>query len=248
MTIIKSESLNIYEDDIDLDREVLCMKRSKEISDREERSTRECFFILGGTFNPIHRGHVYILDHLSRLYPKSRRMLMPNKHLEHKKDTVGYVDRVNMVKASIEGTDIEMSTMEIDREGADSLTIDTVKELRSQYPNAALIWVLGDDAMNSIDQWQEWDDLVDFVHLYVIPREGLSVSQAVQKMMMERQVKEVAELFKSACGLIYVDESFKRIAMSATQVREELSQNNRCEQWLTDTVRRYIERNHLYRE
>ena len=248
MTIIKSESLNIYEDDIGLDREVLCMKRGKETSDREERSIRECFFILGGTFDPIHRGHIYILEHLSRLYPNSRRILMPNKHPEYKKVTVGYVDRVNMIKAAIEGTDIEMSTLEIDREAGDSQTIDTVQELRLQYPDAALIWVLGDDAMNSIDQWQDWDELVDFVHLYVIPREGLAVTQAVQAMMIERQVKEATGLFKSTCGLIYMDESFKRIGLSATQVREELSQNNRCDRWLTDSVKKYIERNHLYRE
>ena len=132
MTIIKSESLNIYEDDIGLDREVLCMKRGKETSDREKRSIRECFFILGGTFDPIHRGHIYILEHLSRLYPNSRRILMPNKHPEYKKVTVGYVDRVNMIKAAIEGTDIEMSTLEIDREAGDSQTIDTVQELRLQ--------------------------------------------------------------------------------------------------------------------
>ena len=218
------------------------MKTDKEIS------TRECFFILGGTFNPIHRGHLYILEHLSRLYPQSNRMLMPNKHPEYKKVMVGYVDRVNMIKASIKGTDIKMSTMEIDREDGDSLTIDTVRELRLQYPNAALIWVLGDDAMNSIDQWQGWDELVNFVHLYVMPREGLAVSQAVQAMMTERQVKEASELCKTACGLIYVDERFKKVATSASQVRDELGQNNRCDQWLTDAVRRYIERNHLYRE
>ena len=224
------------------------MVMGKEISERANRSTRERFFIFGGTFNPIHRGHERILAHLSKLYPQSNRVLMPNKYPEHKKDVVGYMDRLNMVKASIAGSDIEISTMEIDREDSDSLTIDTVQALRAQHPHAALIWVLGDDAMNKIDQWQGWDRLLNFVHLYVIPREGLAVSQAVQKMMMEWQVKEVTELFKSACGLIYVDKSFSRIATSASQVREALSQNNRCDQWLTDAVVRYIEHNHLYRQ
>lgn len=128
--------------------------------------------IFGGTFNPFHIGHYEILSNLSALDFIDRVFIMPDKIPPHK--SCDYLasneDRIEMCRIVCKDfIKAELCLIEFEREGK-SYSFDTVKALKSIYPDDDLYFVIGGDMLETLDKWYRWDELIQVVSFIVFPR------------------------------------------------------------------------------
>ncbi len=130
--------------------------------------------IFGGTFNPIHYGHLINAEIIRSDFHLDRIILMPAKYPVHKSlaGEVPAEDRYAMaVLAVADARQFEVSRIEIDRKEP-SYTITTVHDLQGRYPGSELNLIVGMDSLNTIDTWRETDHLMKHVSLIVMRRPG----------------------------------------------------------------------------
>jgi nicotinate-nucleotide adenylyltransferase len=143
---------------------------------------RKSIGILGGTFDPPHWGHLHLAEHFSRILQLDHIIWMPaGQPWQKGSDITPAKDRLAMSEYAIETlhdlfvdhhiyTKIEISTLEMSREGP-SYSIDTAKEIRALYgPDASITWLMGQDSWTNLKTWHQWTDLPKYVHLAVASR------------------------------------------------------------------------------
>jgi nicotinate-nucleotide adenylyltransferase len=130
--------------------------------------------VFGGTFDPIHRGHVEVAAAVSDALALDRMLVVVANEPWQKQDrpVTPAEDRFAMVEAALaDRPGLESSRIELDR-GGPSYTIDTVRELRALDPEAEVVVVVGADVVATIDTWREHDALRDLVTLAIVDRPG----------------------------------------------------------------------------
>lgn len=216
----------------------------KDAGMNKQRASEECLVVYGGTFDPIHMGHIHILEHMLMIYQGSRVIIMPNKNPVDKNASAHH-HRLSMIELAIDKKPIEISKMELDSQERTSLTINTVKKLREENPGKSIIWIMGDDCLNDIDTWEGGMELINYVHFHIIPRVGLEEKKSLQRML-KRRVKNNISLKKGESGLIFIDEGFAKRQVSGSQIRKDVMKKRVKDDCLTDNVRKYIRENGLY--
>lgn len=127
--------------------------------------------IFGGSFDPIHCGHLALARAARDDLGLAQLLLVPAARPWQKQTVQGGEHRMRMVERAIEGeTGLALERCELDRSGP-SYTIDTLRELRARYGGATpLVLVIGADQMARLDTWHEWDALLRYAHLGVARR------------------------------------------------------------------------------
>ncbi len=129
--------------------------------------------ILGGTFNPIHLGHLVLACEVKHKLSLDKVVFIPANLAPHKeeKDLIDASHRLKMVKLAVAGNpDFEVNDMEIKRKGK-SYSIDTIKALSEQYPSSfKLFFILGSDALNYLDSWKDVQELMKLAKFVVASR------------------------------------------------------------------------------
>ncbi len=140
--------------------------------------------ILGGTFNPIHYGHLAAAEEVRDRLKLDRILFIPSAIPPHKheEDVPAAEHRMEMVRLALEGNScFEPSDLEI-RRGGRSYTIDTIETLIQSYPDAALFFITGLDSFLEIQTWNRWDRLVTLVQL----RRALTARLPLQRPREDR--------------------------------------------------------------
>ena len=130
--------------------------------------------IFGGTFNPVHCGHLINAEMIRSDFGLDRVVLVPAQHPVHKEldGNVPGEDRFEMARRAVENLPgYDVSRIEIDRKGP-SYTITTIHEFGERYPGADLHLIIGMDMLNEIDTWREAERLLKSVTLVVMRRPG----------------------------------------------------------------------------
>ena len=130
--------------------------------------------IFGGTFDPIHLGHVEVADAVRNALGLDRMLVVVANHPWQKQDrpVTPAEDRYAMAAAAVaDRPGLEASRIELDR-GGPSYTIDTVHQLRSLEPDAEFFIVIGADVVGGIDTWHRYEELRDLVTLVIVDRPG----------------------------------------------------------------------------
>ena len=131
--------------------------------------------LLGGTFDPVHRGHLAAAATVRDALELDRVLLVVANEPWQKEGTrpiTPAADRYAMVEVAVAGLDgIEASPLEIDR-GGTSYTVDTVEELRATHPEARLYLIVGEDVAGELGTWHRSDELARLVELVVVTRAG----------------------------------------------------------------------------
>ena len=130
--------------------------------------------IFGGTFDPIHRGHVELANAVRVSLDLDRMLVVVANHPWQKQDrpVTPAEDRFAMVAAALaDQPGLEASRLELDR-GGPSYTVDTVRQLRAEDPDAELFVVVGADVVNTLDTWHHPEKLREMVTLAVVDRPG----------------------------------------------------------------------------
>lgn len=177
--------------------------------------------ILGGTFDPIHHGHLRLALELYERLDLAEVRLIPTAHPPHRETpTVDGFMRLAMIKAAI--IDIEGLTVddrELQRAGF-SYTVDTLTSLREEYPQRALCLILGMDAFMGLPKWQQWEHLIELAHFLIVRRMGTLLPEAHQMrdFLRTHQAFDSQQLMQQPSGQIWIEE-IPILAISATQIR-----------------------------
>lgn len=193
--------------------------------------------IFGGTFNPIHTGHIHLCLECDRALQFDRILLMPTNMPPHKqpKHLLSNEDRLMMCKlACRDYPKIQVSDLEMRMQGV-SYTVHTVKELRKVYPHDDLYWMIGSDMLLSFHQWYRYEEILQEVSL---------VAGAREENEYEEMLSYVEKTLKSDRVHIVPIEA---LPISSTQIREELFRGEKPE-CLAEEVYAYIKEHGLYQK
>ncbi len=130
--------------------------------------------ILGGTFNPIHIGHLILAEETREKIGLEKIIFMPAYLPPHKvsSDIAAAQDRLKMVRLATAGNAFfSVSDIEIKRDGR-SYTIDTVKELKLLYPKDELYFIIGSDLLAYLEEWKDLDEIIKLLKFIVATRPG----------------------------------------------------------------------------
>jgi len=211
--------------------------------------------LLGGSFDPIHNGHLQLArDALTELPLGEVHFVPAAQPWQKNQMEVTAEHRARMVQLAIDSEPrFTLDMHEIERGGA-TYTIDTLRELRTLLPDRALVLIMGSDQFARFDTWRDWMEIADTAHIAVAQRFGakLNLSPALQTLLDARQ-RKTARLAAQPGGCI-VEFRMTPVDASATEVRRLLRepQSAQSERRLTAMVPAavldYIRRHSLYRD
>lgn len=195
--------------------------------------------VLGGTFDPIHLGHLVVGEEARDRLGLDRLVFMPagNPRLKEHAPLASAIQRLEMVRLAVgDGDDSEISSQEVVREGS-TYTVDTIAELRQQYAESDQIYfMVGMDALEQFDRWKEPDRLLGMCNLVVVNRVG---HQRVD-------VNDFVGRFPQAGpGLTLL--TVPRLEISSTDIRNRVRDSRSIKYLTPDPVWHYIKDHGLYR-
>jgi nicotinate-nucleotide adenylyltransferase len=211
--------------------------------------------ILGGTFDPIHCGHLELARELRAALPLAAVRLVPAGDPPHRSAPVASAaDRLAMVELAIAGDrGLEVDAREIRRSGP-SYTVVTLEELRREDRARALVLIVGADAFLGLPAWHRWRELFALAHLVVVARPGVELDLARAPALLpeweSRHARDARALLATPAGTIVL-QPVTAHDISATAIRRELVRGaagvDAVRGLLPSSVLAYIERNQLYR-
>jgi nicotinate-nucleotide adenylyltransferase len=209
--------------------------------------------ILGGTFDPIHFGHLRLAEEAREAWPCDRILFLPAQISPLKRDvppTPGE-HRLAMVNAAIaEHPGFESTDLELRRPGP-SFMVDTLEELRRLYPNDQLVLILGMDAFRLFPKWKNWRRITELAHLFIGERPGEQRVDPVSLLSIESPESvcydQAKELYTFKTGFLLKFYSTTRLDISATDLRKRAASERSLHFLTPHSVLQYIEKNGLYR-
>ncbi|RMF97067.1 MAG: nicotinate-nucleotide adenylyltransferase [Gammaproteobacteria bacterium] len=196
--------------------------------------------VFGGTFDPVHIGHLRCaLEVLLRLGLSELR-LVPAARPPHRPAPVApAVLRAEMLEAAVaDQPGLVVDRRELDRPGL-SYTVDTLAELRREQPGRAIALVIGMDAYAGLDRWHRWEQLLELAHLVVMQRPGaVPPGGALAGLLEARRLAEPAELARGSGGILVCPVT--ALDISASAIRAEVASGGDPRYLVTDAVRRLI--------
>jgi nicotinate-nucleotide adenylyltransferase len=206
--------------------------------------------IFGGTFNPVHYGHLRsALELVERLQLEQLR-LMPSAQPPHREaPQCSAAHRAAMLELAVAGEPrLACDPRELQRAGK-SYTIDSLIELRSELgADTGLCMVLGCDAVLAISSWHRWQELLDWAHIVVIARPGweLPGTGAVAQWLSAHRLDDPCALRQQPAGGIVIEE-LRPLAISSTEIRALLAAGRSARYLMPQSVLDYIQTHQLYR-
>lgn len=203
--------------------------------------TRARVAICGGTFDPFHRGHLEPLLQIRSLFGWDQLIFLPARIQPFKTATPpsSPFHRMAMIALATQDLDdVEVSLIELEREGI-SFTVDTLEELREEYPSASLDWIIGDDNLLLLSEWKSIDRIFELASFVVLTRGKGTVPHALQ-----HRVKKTGN--RATAGAIYLVEN-DIVPISSTEIRNRVRKGEPISHLVDPRVGRYIHKYHLYR-
>ena len=201
--------------------------------------------VLGGTFDPVHYGHLRPAHETMRAAGLTELRLLPAGQPPHRPAPVASAaQRLQMVRlACTEFPGFVADDRELRRDGP-SYTVDTLESLRAEFGERPLCLLIGTDAFLGLETWHEWDRLPDLAHLIVMHRPGWTIPQLPQWASL-RRVETPAALARLPAGRIW----FQAVTpqdISGTRLRAAIARHQPVQAWLPAPVTEYIRSQHIY--
>lgn len=205
--------------------------------------------VLGGLFDPVHKGHVNIALHALEHLTVERLVMVPCHvpNPNHKAPSgTAPEHRLAMLEiATAAHPQIEIDPIELQRESV-SYTVDTLRHYKQLHET--VVFVLGVDAFNALPRWHEWQAILDLSHLFVVSRPDTELkSETLTAVdMQRRQVKDSGKLLAYDSGNILTSEDLE-FDMASSEIRNKLARGEDVSTELDAGVIRYIDTHELYR-
>ena len=194
--------------------------------------------LLGGTFDPIHLGHLIVAEEARTRLSLDRLLFVPSRQPWRKagREIAPEADRLAMVRLAVEGNPgFEVSLVDLEREGP-SYSVDTVCDVRATLsPEAELYFILGYDALMDLPHWHAPAELARITRLVTVIRPGYELDWSPLEQAIP-QARETVMLLETP-----------EIGISSTEVRQRVAAGRSIRYWVPDLVAEYIQQQGLYR-
>jgi nicotinate (nicotinamide) nucleotide adenylyltransferase len=194
--------------------------------------------IMGGTFNPIHYGHLFLAENAYEQAGLDKVLFMPSKNPPHKAkpSLVTEQQRVDMIKLAIDDNPhFEISDLELLREGM-TFTADTLEELVQINPDKEYYFIVGADSLFMMQNWYKPQSVFDHCVVLAAGRDH------AEEATISKQIELLEHTF--GARILYV--KMPTIQIASAQIRERLQCCRSVRYYVPDAVEEYISRNHLY--
>jgi nicotinate-nucleotide adenylyltransferase len=216
--------------------------------------------IFGGTFDPIHNGHIFpVLEGAEKTNIK-KVALLPCFIPSHKNPaTASSEDRLKMVELVCDDHPLFYPDATDIHRGQPTFSVDSLTEIRKAKPTTPLCFFIGTDSLQNLFTWHNWETLFSLCHFVVCERKGESVkalqghsdnslkmqASQLQTLLNKRQTFNPMGLHNSLAGHIYMANT-QTLTVSSTKIRQQLSNNQSVEAFLPPKILDYIQQHKLY--
>lgn len=208
--------------------------------------------ILGGTFDPIHFGHLRMAEELAEALGLAQVRIIPAAQPPLRgRPQCSPQQRCDMLRLAIAGNPMfVLDPCELQRDGP-SYTVDTLTALRADVgPDSPLCLFVGADAFNGLPAWHRWESLITLAHLVVAHRPGASLQPAamtepLRRLWQNHHTAQPRALQQRAAGCL-LQHRITALDISASHIRSLLLQGKSCRYLVPEPVREYIDQHHLY--
>ncbi|NLC23405.1 MAG: nicotinate-nucleotide adenylyltransferase [Oxalobacter sp.] len=214
----------------------------------------DCIVILGGSFDPVHAGHIAIAEYFCHLFQTRILRLIPagnpwQKPALHASAT----QRIDMLKLAFEANllSVTIDRQETERTGP-SYTIDTLRAIRAETGDrVSLVFILGADQLLNLNTWHQWKALFEFAHIAVASRPGFTLAPStlppeVYDLFFSR-LADPGEIRNTPFGHTFLAESID-VDISASEIRKNAGHSDAYHPLVPAKVLDYIVKNNLYRD
>jgi nicotinate-nucleotide adenylyltransferase len=211
--------------------------------------------LFGGTFDPIHFGHLRLAEEIAETFALQQVRLIPAAVPPHRaQPQASPRHRLEMTRLAAAGNPrFVVDARELDRPGT-SYTVDTLAEFRAESGDRPLCLLMGADAFVALTTWHRWQDLFGLAHVIIARRPGYPVDQlaaslpeALREQYLQRLETDPATLEARPAGGVFTHE-LTALDVSATALRKLVHRHASLRYLLPEAVIAYIEAQQLYRE
>lgn len=194
--------------------------------------------LLGGTFDPVHLGHLRVAWEAAEFLEAEVHLMPANVPPHRPQPVASAAQRLAMLRAALQGQDrLLADDRELHREGP-SYTVDTLIGLREEIGTTRpVVLLVGADAWSGLSSWHRWQELFGLAHIGVLTRAGHEAREPaeLQQQVARRRSTRVADLLAAPAGLV-IDIRVSALEISATQVRSELAAGRRPRYLVADAL------------
>ncbi len=190
--------------------------------------------LYGGAFDPVHRGHIHFAERIADTYKPDAFFFIPTCYSPFKGEKKFASDehRLSMLELAIKDIpNSHVSSVEIDRKGF-SYTLDTLKTFHELYPGHHILWVIGDDHIETLEKWKGYPEHFNYCDFIVLPRTKSDLKERVE-----------AHPYRSQIHILDAEE----LKISSTEIREALKNDLSILSYVPEEINDYICANKLYR-
>ncbi|OKP04924.1 nicotinate-nucleotide adenylyltransferase [Xenorhabdus eapokensis] len=208
--------------------------------------------LFGGTFDPIHYGHLRPVEALAQLAGLKQVILLPNHVPPHRpQPEATSQQRLEMVRLVVQDNPLfTVDTRELERQ-TPSYTVETLKSFRQEIgEHHPLAFIIGQDSLQTIHTWYKWEELLDICHLLVCSRPGYQSqlsAPGMQSWLEKHQIASPLLLSQKPHGYIYLAAT-PLLNISATDIRQRHQQGMSCDDLLPPSIQNYIDSQGLYKK
>jgi len=209
--------------------------------------------LFGGTFDPIHYGHLSAAEEIIQTLSLNKVYFIPSAIPPHKEESniTPAADRLKMLRLAIEGNEhFDISEFELERE-TPSYTVDTLEHLTGAHPDLEFYFILGNEIFNKIESWKDYRRLFELTNFVVITRPGFSDvdSNKIPLALKDdfryyKKVENVISYTNNARDIVFTE--IRGIEISSTDIRNSVKSNKSIKYLIPDKVEKYIITEKLY--
>lgn len=202
--------------------------------------------LFGGTFDPVHHGHLQPANEVMRAVGLSEIRFIPAYNPPHRPaPAASAADRLAMTRLAINDTPgFVVDDCEIQRKGQ-SYTYDTVVYVTRMYPANGFCLLIGSDAFLTLNSWHRWTELMDRINIIVMHRPGVALADNLPEWAQGHGCHSLSEFHETQSGRVWVQQ-VTPVDVSATNIRAALQNNHSVKDMLPASVEDYIRIHHLY--
>lgn len=204
--------------------------------------------IFGGTFDPVHIGHLRLALELKQQLGLDEMRLVPCHRPPHRDaPQVSSAQRVEMLRSALQACpELQLDERELQRDKP-SYTYDTLRELRAEVgEEVSLVLCMGEDAFAGLSTWYCWRELIQLAHIVVVARPGWAMAETGEvRDLLHRHQRDLKSLDYEVAGTI-VQQSPRLLSISSSEIRQQISAGKSAQFLVSDAVWDYIARHNLY--
>ena len=220
-------------------------------SDKPIQTTKKNIVIMGGTFDPIHNGHIETARETAIWLNVDKLFLLPAHIPPHKNSTTANaLHRETMVSIICQQYPLfQLDNRELKRQTS-SYTVTSLQEIKQEKPESTIFFIIGMDSLLSFTTWHQWEKILTLCHIVVNIRPGYELNQinmATKQLLQAHQIQDLKEIKQHETGKIIFHQN-QSLNISSSEIRQHLLENKYNNKQLPKCIHNYIIQENLYQE